>query len=245
MSAHLAAMWAGFRHLILPGVCRACHRLLPAGPADFCADCLPQLADDPNLTCPRCSSTVGPHVELSAGCPDCRDESFAFDSAIRLGPYRGLLRDLIIRMKQPGAEGLTEAVGDCWAERAELPLRGLSAEVVVPVPLHWRRRWRRGFNQSEVLALAVGRRLALPCPFRTLHRTRATVPQTAVVPSQRRNNVKGVFQVRNPAAVAGRKVLLIDDVLTTGSTAHEAARVLRSAGARSVVVAVLAHNGRG
>ena len=242
MSRQMAALWTGFRHLVLPGVCRACHQLLPPDDADFCAACLPRFTVDPDRTCPRCSSTVGPHVDLSAGCFTCRDQSFAFERVSRFGPYAGCLRELILQMKQPGQEGLAEAVGNCWAEYSAARLRALGGEVVVPIPLHWRRRWQRGYNQSETLARAVAQRLGLPCRARMLRRARATQPQSSLAATERRQNVKGVFQVRDATGIQGQRVLLIDDVLTTGSTAHEAARTLRSAGATAVVVAVLGHD---
>jgi ComF family protein len=170
----------------------------------------------------------------------CRKTSFAFDRAVRLGPYDGLLRTLILKMKQPDGEPVAEAVGTAWADARADSLARLGAAVVVPVPLHWWRRWRRGFNQSECLARAVASRLHLRCR-RWLRRTRATPMQTALAPSGRRDNVRGAFRATRAADVRGKTVLLIDDVLTTGSTAHEAARALRAAGASRVVVAVLGH----
>src|SRR5260221_742504 len=242
---HIAtSFWLGLRHLVMPGVCRACHQLLPIDATDFCANCLPLFTIDPLASCPRCCSTVGPHVDLGDGCVVCRKESFAFERAIRFGPYQGVLRDLILRMKQPGQEGLADAVGTCWAERAEVRLRDLGADLVVPVPLHWRRRWRRGYNQSEALAQAIARRLALPCHPSALRRRRATPPPTTLSPTDRRQNLKGAFAVRSGVDLKGKTVLLIDDVMTSGSTVSEAAKAFRAAGAKAVVAAVLAHDGR-
>jgi ComF family protein len=181
---------------------------------------------------------VGPHVALDGGCVRCRDESFAFERVLRLGPYEGLLREVILRMKHAAGEGLTEVLGDLWAGHAELPLRSVAADVVVPVPLHWRRRWARGYNQSEALARAIADRLGLPCRPRWLRRLRHTPFQTQQAPTDRRDNVRGAFAAR--PWLAGRSVLLVDDVLTTGSTCSEAARALRAVGVAHVAVAVLA-----
>ena len=236
----LRTLALGIRQLVVPGACLACRRPLTPEWEDFCPSCRPQFLTDPHVTCPRCSSTVGPHVELTDGCVRCRKESFAFESAMRLGPYEGLLRDLILKMKQTDGEPVAEAVGAAWAEASAELLLELGADVVVPVPLHWWRRWTRGFNQSECLARALASRLQLRCR-RWLKRTRYTPKQTAIARSARRDNVRGAFRTARSADVRGKTVLLVDDVLTTGSTAHEAARALRRAAASRVVVAILGH----
>jgi ComF family protein len=145
-------------------------------------------------------------------------------------------------MKKGSGEALAEAMGDLWAAESEGRIRGLQADVVIPVPLHWWRRWRRGYNQSETLARAVARRLSLPCRPLWLRRVRHTPLQTLQSPSARHANVRGAFLSRRSANLRGRIVLLIDDVLTTGSTCSEAARALKAAGAARIVVAVLAHS---
>jgi predicted amidophosphoribosyltransferase len=108
------------------------------------------------------------------------------------------------------------------------------------VPLHWWRRWRRGYNQSEALARRVARTLSSTCRPQALRRVRNTGPQTAQTLAGRRANVRGAFRARRGVEVGGKTILLVDDVLTTGSTCHEAARALCAAGAGRVVVAVLA-----
>jgi ComF family protein len=229
----------GLLHLLYPGACAACGRPLPAEQAHFCAACHATLTADPHPVCPRCAGTVGPFVPLADGCTRCRDVSLHFESALRLGPYDGRLRELVLRMKHGSGEGLAELLGLLWAEQAGTRLRALGATAVVPVPLHWRRRWARGYNQSEALARALAGHLGVPCRPRWLRRVRHTPMQTRQAPSQRPRNVRDAFRAR-PGACAGQVVLLVDDVLTTGSTASEAARALHAAGAARVVVAVLA-----
>ena len=111
--------------------------------------------------------------------------------------------------------------------------------MLVPVPLHWRRRWLRGYNQSEALAHGLAARLRLPCGSCGLRRIRATPMQTSQTLAGRRDNVRGAFAAAPNVRTAGKTVLLVDDVMTTGATASEAARALKAAGARRVVVAVL------
>jgi len=125
---------------------------------------------------------------------------------------------------------------------AALP-RDERIDAVVPVPLHWRRRWARGFNQSELLARGIARRCGVPM-VRVLHRTRPTATQTGLSNTGRRHNVAGAFQVRRPQSVAGKRILLVDDVMTTGSTAAACARALRRAGAGRIVVLTVARADR-
>src|SRR5436853_337865 len=129
----------GFIHLLYPNTCWACGQDLHEDQNTFCQPCRTALITDPHPTCPRCSSSVGPFVNLQDGCNQCRNVSFAFDRAIRLGPYEGLLRDVILRLKSWHGEGLAEVVGRLWAQHAEANLRAEKPDVVVPVPLHWRK----------------------------------------------------------------------------------------------------------
>jgi ComF family protein len=236
----LSDLTRGLLHLLYPGVCHACSQPLPPDQAGFCPSCRAVLTTDPYPACPRCAGTVGPFVTMDGGCTACRNVSFAFESVQRLGTYDGLLRELILRMKHAAGEGLAETLGLLWAEHAGHCLRSAGATVVVPVPLHWRRRWSRGYNQSEALARMLAARLVLPCRPHWLRRIRNTPQQTQQTASARSENVRGAFAARPGSPLAGKIVLLVDDVMTTGSTAGEAARALRAAGASRVIVAVLA-----
>lgn len=160
---------------------------------------------------------------------------------IRVGAYQGSLRELILRMKWPSGELLAHAVADRWAEIVSPKLSGQSYDAALPVPLHWRRRMQRGFNVAEILARAVAHRLGIRLWADGLQRTRATLPQSELSPSERRANVRGAFALKRRCDVRGAAVLLVDDVLTTGSTADEASRPLLAAGAREIGVAVIAH----
>jgi ComF family protein len=231
----------GLLQLVYPHICWICQQRQPELRDGVCPDCEQSITHEPHTTCPRCCSTVGPYVNLDAGCAKCKDESFAFDNAVRLGQYEGTLREAILRMKHAGGMDFAEVIGQLWARHAEAKLRELRPTVVVPVPLHWTRRWRRGFNQSEILAHAFSQKLGLPFRPSWLRRTRRTAPQTRQTPAQRRSNVHNAFAVRRGLDLRGHTVLLVDDVLTTGATVHEAARALRRAHAERIIVAVLAH----
>ncbi len=245
MSSRLASfgrqLGQGLIQLLYPAVCQVCGESLLPDQGHFCTSCRTALTTDPHLACPRCASTVGPHVNLDRGCTRCRDVAYHFDSAIRLGPYQGLLREQILRLKNWSGEWLADNLGALWAECVASKLREAAGKVVIPVPLHWLRRLTRGYNQSEALAGSLARRLGLPCRPRWLRRIRHTPKQTSMTPAQRRENVRGAFSARSRPDLRGKTVILVDDVLTTGTTASEAARALKTAGAASVIVAVLAH----
>lgn len=171
-----------------------------------------------------------------------------FARAAAFGVYEGRLKEAIHALKYDRIEGAARGLGRMLAEAIE-QLAGEAPEemLVVPVPLHRSKSSQRGFNQARLLAAEAigfvkkrhpGWRLTL-AP-RTLMRLRATASQAGLNPHQRRLNVREAFWVSDAAAVAGRDILLVDDILTTGATAREAARVLMEAGAATVWVATLA-----
>jgi ComF family protein len=236
MSALLEPLY-GLLDLVYPPRCLLCGKA-PPGRLRFCPACESGLFHDPHLSCPRCAARVGPFAVSDGACPACRAESVPFLAAVRLGPYEGPLRDAVLLLKSNRHEGLAELLGERLGEIHAARLAAMNLDAVVPVPLHWRRRLWRGYNQSAAIARGIGSRLNLACHTWQLWQTRATRPQKSIsCPTRRRENVKGAFAAS--AALKGRRVLLVDDVMTTGATAAEAARALRRAGA-AVGLAVLA-----
>ncbi len=157
-----------------------------------------------------------------------------FDAAYCFGAYEGQLREMIHLFKYGRMKGIGRRLGGLLATALPVDER---IDVVVPVPLHWRRQWTRGFNQAEVL----GRQIARARRIKVVHalrRRRATNAQAGLSNPKRRLNVTGAF--RATAAVAGLRVLLVDDVMTTGATASACALALKRAGAKSVTLLTLA-----
>jgi ComF family protein len=177
----------------------------------------------------------------SALCQRCRETRDAFEVARAVLRYRdgGVARAAILLCKHAGGRGLLRHLAALMARDAPPDLMQRKWDAVVPVPLHWRRRWQRGFNQADVLARAVGGRYGLPVQRRCLARVRATPPQHGD-PATRRWNVRDAFRVRGPRRIAGQRLLLVDDVFTTGATANACAATLRDAGAATVGVLALA-----
>ena len=143
-------------------------------------------------------------------------------------------------MKRPAHDALSVAIGRLLAQRRGECLVGVQADLVVPIPMYWGRRLGRGKNSPEALANCLAKSLKVPMRAAILVRRRNTLPQASLTPSRRFQNVRGAFQVRRPDAVTGARVLLVDDVLTTGATCSEAAKMLKQAGAAMVAVAVVA-----
>jgi len=176
-------------------------------------------------------------LDAEGRCALCRAGLRGFDAAYCFGSYDGTLRELIHLYKYRGIETLSKPLAGFLA--AALPL-DQRFDAVTAVPLHWRKQWQRGFNQSELLAREIARRYAVPV-VRALGRVRFTQTQAGLSNTGRRRNVAAAFRARRASkTLAGRRVLLIDDVMTTGSTAAACARTLKQAGAASVVLATVA-----
>jgi ComF family protein len=151
-----------------------------------------------------------------------------------------LVRDAIHAFKFGGRRGLAEPLGDLLAGLGLSALPGAAPDFLVPVPLHRRRERERGYNQALLVARRLERAWGVPVAADVLVRLTATAPQTHLDAPARRRNVRKAFSVRRPEAIAGRHVVLVDDVLTTGATAGECARVLTRAGASAVGVLTIA-----
>jgi ComF family protein len=179
-------------------------------------------------------------LDESGRCALCRLGVQGFDAVYTYGSYEDSLRKLIHLFKYDGVQPLARRFGD-WLALA-LP-REQRFDVIVPMPLHWIKRWQRGFNQSDLLAREIGRRWQVP--VRTVvRRKKSTAPQAGLTNAKRRANVSGAFTVRRGVSLKGQRVLLIDDVITTGATARACALALKRAGAKHVAVLALARTDR-
>lgn len=221
--------------VVAPARCLGCGQSTGES-SDWCSECIAELVVPDRYACKRCA-TPRPKSEVdSEDCPICRDERWGFDAAIALGVYRGVLRELLLEAKKPVGSAAASGIGRLLAnELQNVDIE--QAAMVVPMPMHWRRRLLRGVNSAERLADGLASRLRISVKQK-LRRRRPTRPQTSVAPSSRPQNVRGAFAA--VGRIAGGTVLLVDDVLTTGSSCSAAARELKRAGAERVVAVVAA-----
>jgi ComF family protein len=235
-----------FLNLASPACCPACGReLIAVASLDsphLCTNCHKAATAPDAGQCPQCGAPIGPFVDAAQGCVRCRTERFHFETVICLGAYQSKLGEMCVAAKGQGAEELAAALADLlWHER-QAALLGARANLVVPVPHHWTENFRSVPHVPRTLGAVLAARLRLPFRAHILSKVRRTPRQTSLSPSRRRVNLKGAFRVsrRLCPQLEGRRVLLIDDVLTTGATADAAARALIAAKAASVIVAVIA-----
>ncbi|MBF6570464.1 MAG: ComF family protein [Candidatus Binataceae bacterium] len=228
-----------------PPHCAACGAGLPIETRkSICGGCLARIERLSDPLCAVCGEPMSAAGNISL-CSRCHGGTRNFRmarSAARYDPSRefepGTLGAIIRHHKYGRDQSLARALLECVGDN--LPYRSGDHDLVIPVPLHRQRlRWR-GFNQAALLGIDIARRLDCEFDLTAMMRGRATPPQTAHDHNARRRNVRNAFRVAHPRRVAGRRVLLIDDVMTTGATADECAGVLRQAGARVVDVFTLA-----
>ena len=232
--------------LVFPWACAGCDAELQAGaegPSSFCDRCLEQIAFHAGATCNRCAAKVPAIVSERNSCFLCRGTKLWFDAAVAMAAYDGLLREWLLEMKHRHGERRSLALAELLWERCGERIAAMRPDVVVPVPMHWRRRLVRGTNSPSLLAEVIARRLRVPLAAAMCRRTRNTPPQSSVSPSERPGNVRGAFSLAAGYHLECARVLVVDDILTTGSTCSALARVLKRGGASQVGVVVIGRAG--
>ncbi len=225
--------------LVYPPFCPGCRT--PAWGAcgeGLCPDCLAALEWIGEGACDFCGAPAGPGADLGKGCRECDPARQRYTRASGLVRYAPPARGCVHALKFAGLRRLAGPLGRAMALRAREVGFADAAESVMPVPLHATRLAGRGYNQAALLARVVARELCLPLRLDALRRVRPTRAQATLPGRLRREAILGAF--RADGELDGARVLLVDDVLTTGTTASECARVLREAGASRVYVLVFA-----
>lgn len=233
----LCAAALGF---VYPPECLLCGREIAQGTLAFCDSCLSRLKPRFPNDCPRCGAPVGQYVELSKGCGQCHRETFAFDRVIRLGVYDSDMRLACLRAKAKGGDAVARGLGSALVHEKRSLFEELDIDLAVPIPEHWTRRFLHAHYAAETLSREISRRLQIPWNRSLLTKLRRTPKQATSPTPQRRQQQQGSFGVNRGVDLAGKTLLLIDDILTTGSTASAAARALKNAGAKRVIVSVVA-----
>ena len=238
-SVALPEIFSAAASLLYPATCVVCSANV-ARTAYLCGDCQERAPRIVPPFCAKCSEPFPGAITQTFSCANCQHRVLHFDCAVAAYRSRGLVRRLVHQFKYAKQRYLRHPVAGWLRETLhDSRLRGRHFDLIVPVPLHPARQRERGFNQAELLADL----LAGPTNLTTrnvLERIRYTTTQTAYDRAERMENLHGAFRLRKNRDVRGLHVLLIDDVLTTGSTLSECARVLRKAGAVSVHAATAA-----
>jgi ComF family protein len=232
--------------LLFSPACAGCgtHDEITAGFCPACSRAMLALVGHP--ACPRCGSIV-PDVPSATNrgglsppreaCPACPTVMPRFERVVRVAPYAGPLKAALRQAKYHGVPAAVLA--EMFVQAVSAQYRSDEFDLVLAVPMFWLRRLLRGQNFPSVLASHLSRKFGWPLGHE-LVRVRNTPPQVYLSASRRQANVRGAFVVRDKASVRSSRVLLVDDVITTGATANEAARTLLDAGAAHVSLAVLA-----
>ncbi len=235
--------WLRLAELVFfPSFCRRCGRLLDrAGERLVCRDCWDEVRPvRRGALCPVCGRLFEGAGESHA-CRACVETLPAYTIHRSCGAYHGALKDIILLFKYRKlsvlGRGLAGIAGEAVGGDAEL-WRGVDA--LVPVPLHARRKRERGFNQSRVFAVELGRIMKVDVRDGVLVKVRNAPPQTSLEGRERAGNVRGAYRVAKEDLVRGKVILLADDVYTTGATIGECARTLLEAGAKEVRAVTIA-----
>lgn len=230
----------GLGDLVFPPCCMACGILL-AGPEDasFCPACFSLIRFIVPPLCPCCGIPL-----TGAGadhlCGDCLVSRPPYAIARAVARYEAVLLDAIHVFKYKGKITTGEVLGKIMADYAYPDFSVADYSLIVPVPLHPKRLRERGFNQAVILAREISKRFSVPLDFLTLRRHVFTEPQVNLGKDQRMANIRGAFVVKDGKKIQGQKIILVDDVYTTGSTVKECAGALMAHGAAEVAVLTLA-----
>jgi len=229
-------------HVIFPTTCAGCQEPLWDDPVPFfCRQCWDRLKPIPGPVCPRCGRPFASSIALlhspAHQCGACRTRPLALTQVWSLFPYQTPLKEAITLFKYRGKLSLAKPLAEAFIEA--LPVLP-TLDAIISVPLHPQRLREREYNQSLLLANRLSHHTGIPLLLACLLRIRPTVPQTSLSRKERLTNLRLAFSVPKPVHIQGKRILLVDDVFTTGTTLHECAKTLRRAGSGPVYGLTLA-----
>jgi ComF family protein len=237
-------MFRAFLDLLFPPLCHACKSFVAnAGELFICADCLGRISFLESPLCTTCGAPFATESGIDHLCGAClvhRPLHLCRSATILSGP----VQDLIHRFKYGYKVHLSQPLGMLTVHALAAFHKQAGADLVIPVPLHRKRLRQRGFNQSQLIGAVLAKQWQLPLEIGNLQRIRWTEPQITLDASERVTNVAGAFAVKDGKRLAGKKVLLVDDVLTTGSTMRACVEPLVEAGVAAVFAVTVARGGR-
>lgn len=227
--------------LLFPPACLLCGEEVDSslGPL-LCAVCQESLWPREEAFCPKCALPYPDLPNATGDCAACRESKPHFDAARTLGVYQLAVRQAVLRIKHAAFEPLAIQLGKLLAERLRQEYFAPQPEVVAPVPMHWLKRLWRGTSAAEIIAHSLANELKLPCITDLIRCKKFRAKQSNLPVGQRWDNVRGAYAVGWGFDLKGARVLLVDDVITTGATCSAIARELKLAGAASVYATAIA-----
>ena len=227
MTGPISSLFNILLDIIYPRYCLECGKNLGSTKHFYlCAECISEITFvNQSNTCPVCGIDLGPYTGGNILCRDCAINKPRFDKALAVARYEGVMRNIILKLKyqkdKPLAVPLSQLITKTIAGSKE------NIDLVMPTPLYRTKLKERGFNQSQLLADGVANILKIKLSVDNLTKTRETQDQAGLDGLARRENLKNAFSVSRPDEIKGKNILLIDDVLTTGTTVSEISRVLK------------------
>lgn len=248
---HSVGLLKALIELIFPRVCVVCqgqvktysegpHGILAWRGHGICESCAKDISWLVPPFCPSCALPIHSPVVSAHVCGGCMEDPPPFRSARALVVYDQEVFPLLHKMKYGPDASLARFMGELLILNLREELEALGLDLVVPVPLHLARLRQRGFNQAAVMGKPLAKILGIPLHLGVLERAKATPPQVGLSKTQRRDNIKGAFSVREPSLLKRKTILLVDDVYTTGATLKEASWELLRKGAAQVHVLTFA-----
>lgn len=234
-------IWRATLGFLFPCECKICEG--PLGVAKWvCEGCLTRIKHISLPQCHLCGIPLAPFFLdiVEPLCKECRSQPRYFHQARAVAFYGGVTKESLHLFKYGRKIALYKPLGQLMTDLAATHWRREIIDLIVPVPLHPKRKRERGFNQAELLAFPIKTRLKLPIDTKNFIRDRATQTQTELGKKERIENVKGAFRVRGTSQFSGKNILLVDDIFTTGATLNECSRTLIEAGARRIYALTLA-----
>lgn len=225
--------------LLYPRRCPICDNIIPQWGEKICLTCLPKLKFVAPPRCLKCGK--GLKVTKQEYCGDCAHKHHYYVSGRALYEY-GSVADSLYRLKYEGRQEYAQAYGDELARYLGDFIKRVKPDALIPIPLHWTRKGKRGYNQAALLAKSLGKQVGVPVKEKVLIRVRKTAPMKLLNPVERQNNLKKAFLIRGND-VKLKTVIIVDDIYTTGATIDEAARTLLEAGVEKIYFVTLAVGG--
>ncbi|MDD5120608.1 MAG: ComF family protein [Candidatus Omnitrophica bacterium] len=239
----LACLLKGIKDLIYPDCCLVCKNKIETNQAQnlICANCLGKIENNLPPFCSACGRHLDTEAIKKNSCNGCKDAKFYFDRAFSPCVYTGTIKKLIHEFKYCNKDYLGKTFGAIMNEFIHdynLPIQHF--DYIIPVPLHKSRLREREFNQAQIIGRQVAERFGKKLLTDAFIRNKPTKTQATLSVREREQNIKGSFLVTKPELIKDTNLLLIDDVLTTAATSNEAAKTLKAAGAKTVILLTLA-----